>query len=296
MELKYLQTFMQIVETGSFSKAALKQGYTQSTVSFQIKQLEEELNCRLFDRIGKNIQLTSKGELLIKHVTNLNHDLSNLLQDFSQAEETTGQVHMFSSDSICEKMMMLNYQDFYTRHPGIKLIFSTGDTVDLLKVLDKNEADVIFTLDSHIFNSDYVIAKESPVQMYFVCNKNHPLSSRKHLLIQDLMEYPFLLTEKGMSYRKLLDNYLAEMSIELDPVLETGRTDIIVKCLKGGNAIGFLPEFVVKSYIEKGELVSLDMDDIHITIWKQLIYHKDKWISKPLSDFIEYVKDHEFEW
>lgn len=296
MELKYLQTFMEIVNTGSFNKAAAKLGYTQSTISFQIKQLEQELDCRLFDRIGKSIQLTSKGETLLRHVTQINHSLNDMMQDFSDMAESTGVVHMFSSDSICEKMMMLNYHDFYKKYPHIKLIFSTGDTVDMLKILDKNEADVIFTLDNHIFNPNYVIAKESPVTMCFITNKHHPLASKKKLSVRDLLAYPFLLTEKGLSYRKLLDAALAEMSIAIDPVLETGRTDIIVKSLRQGTAISFLPYFVAEPYIESGELTTLDVTDIQITIWKQLIYHKDKWISKPVADFIEYVKNHEFDW
>lgn len=296
MEIKNLQTFSEIVKSGSFNKAAAKLGYTQSTVSFQIKQLEQELNCRLFDRIGKKVILTDQGKLLLDHVNILNKDINNMIQDFSETEESIGQVHMFSSDSICEKMMMENYHDFYSKYPKIKLIFSTGDTVDLLKVLDTNEADVIFTLDNHIFNPNYVIARESPVKMVFVTNADHPLAGRSGLSIRNLLDYPFLLTEKGMSYRKLLDQQLAEMSISLNPVLETGRTDIIVKSVRKGQAICFLPYFVVRDYVEDGQMVCLDVTDLEITIWKQLIYHKDKWISKPLSDFIEYVMAHEFDW
>lgn len=110
------------------------------------------------------------------------------------------------------------------------------------------------------------------------------------------MKYPFILTEKGMSYRKVLDNYLAEKSVKIEPVLETGGMDIILTTLKKGNGVAFLPDFIIDEMVSNGTMKRIEVKDIKLTIWKQLIYHKEKWISKPLSLFIEYVKEHEFEW
>ena len=296
MEYKNLQTFLQIVESGSFSRAAEKMGYTQSTVSFQIKQLETELDCLLFDRIGKSIQLTEGGRRLLEHAMKVSHCMHDLTESFRASGTPRGRVHMFSSDSICEKMMMLNYQEFYRKYPDIQLIFSTGDTVDLLKVLDRNEADVIFTLDSHIYQPEYIIAGESPVEMCFVTNPGHPLVKAGTVQAEDLLEYPFILTEKGMSYRKILDSFMAEKNLQIQPVLETGRTDIITGCLKEGKFIGFLPEFVFEEEIRTGKLARFQVRDFQPKIWKQLIYRRDKWISNALNAFIEFVTSHEFSW
>ena len=67
MEIRNLKTFLQIVESGSFTKAAEVLGYTQSTISSQVKQLETELDCHLFDRINRTVKLTDKGEMLLRH-------------------------------------------------------------------------------------------------------------------------------------------------------------------------------------------------------------------------------------
>ena len=87
---------------------------------------------------------------------------------------------------------------------------------------------------------------------------------------------------------------MAKKSLEISPVLEVGRTDIITDLLTKSNMISFLPDFVTKPLVESGVLCYLDITDMNIEIWKQLIYHKNKWISKSLKTFISYVKANEF--
>jgi len=296
MEYRNLNTFLQIVESGSFSRAAEVLGYTQSTVSLQISALEKELNCKLFDRINHTIALTNRGRELVPYAQQVRRSMEGLADNFHSVEKPRGQIRMVSSDSICEKMMLLNYHEFYAKYPEIKLSFSTAGTEDMFDSLFHNEADVIFTLDSHIFSEDLVILKESPVQLHFVTNASSPLAGKKNLSIEDLICYPFILTEKGMSYRRILDQKLAELSLEINPVLETSRTDILAKCMNQGIAISFLPDFVTENMVKEGKLVYLDVADSDFVIWKQLICHKNKWISKPLEMFIEFVMAHEFEW
>ena len=296
MELRNIRTFLHIVETGSFTQTAKDLGYTQSTVSFQIRQLEEELGCQLFDRIGRKVVLTDKGELLLRHSLDINHSIHDMLEDFLQEGKPSGLVRIVSADSICERMMLLNYHEFYETYPDIRLIFSTGSTIDMMRTLDRNEADVIFTLDNHVYEPDYVIARESPVQLHFVTNPAHPLASRQHIDIQEVLDYPLYLTESGMTYRKILDDKLAELSLKTTPVLETGRADILAKSAESGPGIAFLPDFVSAPFLEKEKLVHLNVDQFDLTIWKQLIYRKDKWVSRALSAFVEFVVEHEFLW
>ena len=109
-----------------------------------------------------------------------------------------------------------------------------------------------------------------------------------------MMNEPFILTEYGQGYRRVLDRELAKMSLEITPVLEIGRTDIITAMIAESNMLSFLPDFVTAPLIESGDLCYLDVCDVNIEIWKQLIYHKNKWISKSLKAFIDYVKAAEF--
>ena len=97
-----------------------------------------------------------------------------------------------------------------------------------------------------------------------------------------------------MGYRRVFDETLAKMSYEIQPVLEIGRTDLITTSLENGQSISFLPDFVTAKKVAEGKLVYLDIVDFEVDIWKQLIYHRNKWLSKHFQAFIEYVKEKEF--
>lgn len=294
MELRNLTTFIQVAELGSFTRAAEQLGYSQSTVSFQIKQLEDELGCLLFERINHTITLTEKGRDLVSYAHQIRSLTDTLKETLENEKEISGHIHVVTPDSVCEEMINSHYIDFHSKYPLISFKFTTGDSAVMLDMLDHNEADVILTLDHHLYNKDYIIAKEEQLPMHFVAAANSKYAKAECLSIQDIINEPFILTEYGQGYRRVFDRELAKKSLEITPVLEIGRTDIITSMIAQSNMISFLPDFVTKPLIDSGELCYLNVDDMNIDIWKQLIYHKNKWISKSLKAFIDYVKAAEF--
>lgn len=204
-----------------------------------------------------------------------------------------GHIHIVTPDSICDDMLS-TYIDFHRKYPSISIKFTTADTSVMFNMLDHNEADVIITLDSHSYQKDYVIVKEEPISAHFICNANSKFAGMKGLSIRDIINEPFILTEYGQGYRRVFDMELAKRSLEITPVLEIGRTDIITSLIAQSNMISFLPDFVTKDMVESGTLCYLDICDFKIDIWKQLIYHKNKWMSKGLKTFIEHIKTSEF--
>lgn len=293
MEIRNLLTFVTVAELNSFTKAAQALDYAQSTVSFQIKQLETELDCLLFERINHTLSLTDRGRELLIYAQQVCRLTDEFRQLMTRDEEVTGHIHILTPDSVCEAMLTENYADFYARYPGITLKFSTADTDDMFRILDRNEADIMLTLDSHVYHGDYRIAKEARMSTHFVCSSNSPLA-RRRIHLEDLPHIPLILTEKGMGYRRVLDDLLARRSIELKPVLEISRTDIITTLLEAGQHASFLPDFVTRRKVEEGALVYLEVEDVAIDIWQQLIYHRGKWISRALETFIQYTSEKEF--
>ncbi len=294
MELRNLISFIHVAELGSFTKAAEQLGYSQSTISFQIKQLEDELDCLLFERINHTITLTERGRELVSYA----HQIRALTEEFKENlgsdKECSGQIHIVTPDSICDDMINRNYIDFHTKYPAISVKFTTADTTVMFDMLDHNEADVILTLDSHSYHKDYIIVKEEPVPMHFVANVDSKFAGVKHLSVNDIINEPFILTEYGQGYRRVFDKELAKKSLNITPILEIGRTDIITSLVAQGNMISFLPDFVTKEMIDTERLCYLDIVDVDTDIWKQLIYHKNKWISKSLKIYIDYIKATEF--
>ena len=292
MEIRNLITFIHVAELNSFTKAASQLGYSQSTVSFQIKALEDELHCLLFERINHTITLTTKGKELLEYAQKVRTLTEEFKQDFNETD-IKGHIHIVTPDSVCESMMIHHYKDFYKNYPYISLKFSTADTDDMFRILNHNEADIMFTLDSHVYQKDYIIAKEEPIGTHFVTNASSPLKDKK-LSIMDIIDKPFILTEKGMGYRRVLDEKLARLSLEVHPILEISRPDLITHVLENTDAIGFLPDFVSEKKVKEGKLIYLDVTDFKVDIWKQLIYHKNKWLSSAMIEFIEYMKENEF--
>ena len=294
MELRNLVTFTHVAEQGSFTKAAELLGYSQSTVSFQIKQLEEELDCLLFERINHTITLTERGQELVVYA----HKILALEEEFKEKpdkeKKLAGHVHLVVPDSVCDEMVNTHYIDFHNKYPLITIRFTTADTNVMFDMLDHNEADLIITLDRHSYNKDYVIAREQQLSMHFVTSSRSRFAGMKNLSIQDIAGEPFILTEYGQGYRRVLDRELAKRSIDITPVLEIGRTDMITSVLTQSNMISFLPDFVTKQLVETGELCYLDVCDMEIEIWKQLIYHKNKWMSRSLKTVLDYIREFEF--
>ena len=294
MQLRNLITFIHVAELGSFTKAAEQLGYSQSTVSFQIKQLEEDLECLLFERINHTITLTQRGHDLVAYA----HKILSLEEEFKEKpnneKQLNGHIHIVTPDSVCEEMVTTHYMDFHDNYPFITIRFTTADTNVMFDMLDHNEADLIITLDRHSYNKDYVIAKEEQLPVHFVTNSNSKFAGKEGLSIRDIAQEPFILTEYGQGYRRVFDRELAKRSIDITPILEIGRTDMITSLLTKSNMISFLPDFVTKPLVDEGVLCYLDICDMHVEIWKQLIYHKNKWMSKSLKTVIEYIKDLEF--
>ena len=294
MEIRNLTTFVQVAELNSFTKAARALDYSQSTVSFQIKQLENELGCLLFERINHTVSLTESGRELLEYAQKIHNLTEEFNQSRNSSKPTEAHIHLLTPDSLCEDMMLANYVDFHKKHPGISLKFTSADTITMFKMLDHNEGDLMLTLDSRIYQSDYVVAKEEPVKMHFVTGAGSPYATDRPLLVEDIIGCPFILTEKSIGYRSAFDNAIAEKSLEINPILEIGRTDVITSVLESGVGVSFLPDFVTQKKVREGKLVYLNVENLKVEIWKQLIYHRNKWISKGLKALIEYIKENEF--
>ena len=294
MDLKNLLTFMHVAELNSFTRAGQKLGFSQSTVSFQIKQLERELGTQLFERINHTVVLTEKGRDVLKFA----HQISKMTQELDKRlqneEEVSGNVRIAMADSLCDNMLQEGFGEFRDRYPGISLKIITAGTEEMFRLLNQNEADAVLTLDNHIFHAEYVIAREERAGVHFVADSENPLCEREELFPEDLAGQPFLLTEKGMSYRRLMDEKFAELSMEILPVLEIGSAGLICSLVEQGAGISFLPDYVTEEKVRAGRLRYLPVKNFEIEIWKQLLYHRDKWVTPQLESALAYLSGREF--
>lgn len=289
MEIRNLESFIQAAELGSFTKAAEKLGYTQSSVSLQIKQLERELGISLFDRVNHTIRLTSKGKEILALAHLIIRTMKQMRTTADNLQNLRGNIRIAMASSISHQLFINNYAEFRRLFPEISLQVFQSSTEDMFRMLNQNEVDLVYTLDYHIYDRNYVIASEEPITCHFVSSIHHPLAKQRDISVSELTKWPFLLTEKGMSYRRILDEYFARQSMAIYPVLEIGDTALISAMLKKGNEISFLPDYVTEQDVNERKLARLDTPEIHIDIWKQLLYHRGKWVTPEMQTIIDYL-------
>lgn len=290
MDIKNLETFVMVNEMKSFTQAAARLGFTQSTVSFQIRQLEKELGMPLFERINHTVRLTNGGEKLLpiaQHMLRLAAEASHI----SAEAEPEGIIRIAIAESLAGWQFNTRFKEFHRRYPKIRLKIISSSTDQMFQLLGENRMDIVYTLDRRILNHQYVTAFEAPVQISFATGPSHPLAAEKKITIEQILNYPLILTEKDMSYRALLDEILAETGRETLPVLESGDTHLICRLLAQDIGISYLPEFVIAEYVERGELAVLDVPEIHTDVWRQLLYSRRKWMSPELQAVIDFLNE-----
>ena len=104
-----------------------------------------------------------------------------------------------------------------------------------------------------------------------------------------LLDQPFFLTEKGMSYRRVMEEKLAELSLEVVPALETGRADVLCQLAEEGLGISLLPDYVTEASVKAGKLKRLKVEEFQIVVWKQILYRREKWLSPHMKAAINHL-------
>ena len=253
MEFRQIQTFMQIAQVKNFSKTAELLGYSQSAVTVQIRQLETELGVRLFDRTGKKVILTPKGKEFLIHANKIIDEMHKAKDAMNDTAELKNPLHIGTIESLC--------------------------TVKF-----------IYILDTPRWNKNWVKVMEKSEPVIFVSAPNYKLAGKKDIEIEEILNAPFYLTERNANYRQALEQELALHKQTLSPVLECSDTAFIKKMLKTGKGLSYLPLFVVEKDIEEGKIAKLDVKDIDITMYRQVFYHANKYMTKEMEKFVEYCR------
>ena len=235
------------------------------------------------DNISSVKELTDA--MAVELATRLTQELQNSM---SSRPLLAGRVRMAMADSLCSVFAQEGYASFRAEYPDLSLKILTAGTGELLRMVNQNEADFIITLDSHIYNTEYVIRREKKVGVHFVAGPGCALAGQKEIPLKALIGQPFILAEQGMSYRRLMDEKLAGRSLEIQPVLEIGNTDHICALLEQGVGLSFLPDYVTDRAVAEGRLIRLAVEDFSVDIWQQLLYHRNKWVSPQMEAVMEH--------
>ena len=291
MEIRQLITFVKIVQMKSFSKAAADLGYSQSALTVQIRLLEQELNTRLFDRVGKQVSLTGQGQQFLGYAHNILHEINRAKLSLADEEELVNPLHIGTLESLCFSRLPPILHFFQEHYPRVTILITTASPEELIQMMEKNQLDLIYILDDPHYSNNWNKVMERREEIVFVTSTAAPLATRKALQVEELLKEPFFLTEKNANYRRTLDQFLASKNLLLTPALEVSNTEFIIQMLHQSHAVSFLPYFAVRERVEQGKLKILEVSDFHTFMYGQIFYHKDKWKTKEMEEFIRLAQE-----
>lgn len=291
MNIQQFISFQKAAELESFSKTAEVLNYSQSAITIQIQSLEEEFGTPLFNRVGKTISLTPAGERLLTHVNEILHKINETYEDITKAPISSGNIRVGCIDSLCTCHLPKVLKSFHKIHPHCSVSITTSSPQEILDKMNHNEIDIAYILDTPIYHKQWNKELEDRMSINFVCSSKSPLAEKPIINIEDLLNYPFYLTEEKDNYRFALEQKLASMDIEINTLLEVPSTDVIISLIIENNGVSFLPQIALLEGIQEGLLTVLNVKGFSLDMYRQIFVHKNKWISQEMKDFIELTRD-----
>lgn len=287
MEFREISTFLQVAQYQSFSKAARHLGYSQAAVTIQIKQLEQELGVHLFDRIGKQISLTHQGQVFYQYAVSIRNELEQAKNAVSDPSTLSGKLCLGTIESICASIFPDLLAEYHRLHPEVTISIVTDSPGVLLDRMNENTIDIVYLLDRRIYDNRWCKTLEEPEENIFVASPDHELALvKRELELDEVLRFPFFLTEKDASYRHMLEQYLASINRSVKPFLEIGNTEFIIHMLLKNTGISFLPKFTVQRELQQKQLTALNVRGFQMQTWRQIFYHKNKWVTREMQEFL----------
>ena len=283
MTLVQLGTFLKIAEAGSFTAAAGLLGYAQSTVTTQIRLLEEELGCTLFERLGKSISLTPEGNRLRGYAEKALQIEREIRLEVPDPEEQAGVIRLGVSESLCYNRLPSCLMAHRRRYPRmeIRISFITRDEFPVL--LKQGTLDVVCTLNPAVSGPGLKLLGRRRETLGFFAVPDHPLAGREAVTEKDLADVPLLLTSHGCSFRQMLLEDLARCGVTPRVALETSSKEILKQFAANGFGVAFMPDMAARAEVRDGLLRKLDWQGFDFPVWSQVFVHKDKHVSRAIG-------------
>ena len=282
MDTHTLEAFLAVTDKQSFSLAAEKLFITQPAVSKRIAALEQELNARLFDRLGKRVILTEAGQALLpkaRHIVQELADSRRLIANLSQ--EVSGNLLLATSHHIGLHRLPNALRDFSLDYPAVELSIRFTGSENACSMVAAGELELaVVTLpdkDTHKLH----IKKLWDDPLSIMVAKNHPLT-QSTLQLEALAEFPAILPEQGTFTRRLIEEPLLAQGLKLKVGLETNYLETIRMLVSVGLGWSVLP-----LTMQTAEIVPLKLQQIHFQRQLGIVTHKARTLSKAAQVFIQ---------
>lgn len=293
MDTRQLKTFRTLAKNLSFSQTAEELNYAQSSISAQIRSLENELRLTLFDRLGKKVSLTDEGRSVLEYANRFMSIENEFIESLKAKDDVTGELNIYAPNSICVYLLPAVLTKFREQHPNVtfKLRAHLG-TRKALNELRAGNIDLMFVMEEMFTETDFNVSGLRAEEIVLVCHNDHPLAKATEVSLNDLKDEKFILTEPTCGYRAILTREMLARGFKVEPVMWFDNAEAIKQCVIANMGISFLPKMTVEKDLEQGKFTKINLNQkFDNQIKLQMITHKQKWLSPALKAFMETLKE-----
>ncbi len=291
MDLDQLHTFLEIVRLKSFSKAAQTCFRTQPAISAQVRQLEQEVNSPLFERLGTRIGLTPAGRIFAHYAEQI-LDLRRRAQDeINELERVPkGELLIAANESTCIYVLPEVFSEYKKEFPNVQLHVDRSYGSRVVEAVLDSQADFGIT-QLPIEEKRLQTVKIHSDEIRLLVPPGHPLIAKRVATCRDLVGFPVILPKTGTT-RNRLNLWMESVEDMLQISMELDSTEMIKRFVMTGLGISFLAASNCEEEVQAGKLATLPLGPEPMTRRLALIYRKDKALSKAALGFIQVILKH----
>lgn len=290
VNFEYYKIFYYVAKNGNITKTANELMISQPAVSKSIKNLEDQLNCILFNRRKNGVTLTEEGKLLFSEIKNAIQIMNNVeekIEEINNLEK--GNLNIGINNTLTQKYLLPFLNKFTKKYPKINIKILTGPPNELIKQAYNSLIDIIILHLPYEIPKDFNIIKLKEIHDIFVCNNEYSFLKNKKISIFDLNNYPLILLAKGSNGRFNLDNLCIKHNITLNPKFELASYTLVTEFIKAGIGIGVLTKEFIENELKNNKLFKINTEINLPTRHIGAIYLKNKNLNNASKSFLEYL-------
>jgi len=291
MDTRTLRTFSTAARTLSFTRAAATLGYAQSSVTAQMKSLEESLGAPLFNRVGNHLALTDPGQRFLAYADRI-LALTDEAQASIQDALDVGTVRFTAPETVCTYLLPPVLQAFTLQFPQVRLQFLPGFARDFKRQVLEGAADFAFLLEEPFPSKTLAVEKLRDEEILILAAPGHRLANAGPVSAHDLVGESVLLKALGCSYRNQFERQLIAAGAHPGTSLEFQNVETIKRCVEVGLGVAPLPRMSVEEELESGRLVALDWEGPPVLVSTFLVWNPQKHLGAAGTAFLDHVRRH----
>ncbi len=289
-----LQVFHTVARQLSFTKAAETLHMTQPAVTFQVRQLEEYFNTRLFDRTHNRISLTEAGQRVYEfadRIFSLYAEMENSVRDLTG--EVSGVLMVGASTTIAEYLLPALLGDFKAKYPEVSIRLQVANTDGIVSMVENNAID-LGVVEAPVSNKNLVVDVCRMDQMVLVVPPTHELAKKKCVPITELINHPCICREEGSGTREVMLEALTDAggnSSNLDVVMELGSPEAVKGAVEAGMGVSILSRATIDKELKLGSLVAVNLD-VPIERPFSFVHQKQKFRLRAMEKLLDFAKNY----